>query len=79
MNSSPLPNINKSPSLVPMVLHSGKGQQKILVSESTQGAAIITHIQTKIPRDAKTSVFVWIKYKEGIYPLQRELSAKYLL
>jgi hypothetical protein len=49
-----------------------------LVSEQTLGNAIITHIQSKIPREKNSSFFVWIKYKGRIYPLQRDLNAKYL-
>lgn len=78
MNHPQNSSVRKSPSLVPMILHTPKGDHKILVSESTQGAAIISHIQTKIPRESKVSVFVWIKYKGAIYPLHRDLTAKYL-
>lgn len=70
--------VRKNPALVPIILHTGKGDHKILVSESTLGAAIISHIQTRIPRESGTSLFVWIKYKGAIYPLQRDLTTKYL-
>lgn len=36
------------------------------------------HIQSRIPRESKTSLFVWVRYKGAVYPLQRELTAKYL-
>lgn len=68
---STYPTIRKNPALILMILHSPKGEHKILVSESTLGSAIVSHIQTKIPRDSGTSIFIWIKYKGNIYPLHR--------
>lgn len=68
-----------TPKLITFVLHSHRGVSKLKVSESTVGGAIIAHIQSKFPRkDDKTAIFLYITYKENVYPLNREVTAKYL-
>jgi hypothetical protein len=69
---------HKAPALIPMVLHSSRGDYKLLVSEKTIGNAIILHIQSKIPREDNDSLTPMIKYKGSNYPLGKDLTSKYL-
>ena len=69
----------KSPRLIPFRLHTPHGVHQLKISESTLGGAIITHVQSKYPRKNKnTAVFIFISYKGNVYPLNREVTAKFL-
>ena len=69
-----------TPKLIPFRLESPRGKHLIKVSESTTGGVIISHIQSKFPRSGKnSSLFIFVTYKGNVYPLNREITAKFIL